>query len=404
VDVYRRGDLGQVARALRVLDALRGFRHGRALSELAAEVGVSERTVRRDLAELVDAGFEIDLSPIDRRAAARLIERSYSNVPITRRERFTLLAVRSVFDVLRGTPLHDDITSVLTKLEQRMSPEEREEHATFGDRFAYIPDGGTKAYDGKDDIIDALQTGILSRKVVRYAYTDSRNRTQRGFLAPFCLLLYRHGLYVIGRRLKSPDQGKTPIDATSSSLGVFAVERFTEAAHLRASSFIVDPGFRIADALHGAFGIHIADPGRAQQVVIEFSKAKAHLVAARLWHPTQTIESLADGRVRLTFSCANLAPVVSWALEWGPHARVVAPTELVDAVRLELRHALASYDQEAASATHSNATQGRAESGDLAVADGVERQHARSARDQWGGTRDLLARSLVQDPSAERPR
>ena len=50
--MYRRGDLGQVARALRLLNALRGFRRGRTLTELAAEVDVSVRTVRRDLADL----------------------------------------------------------------------------------------------------------------------------------------------------------------------------------------------------------------------------------------------------------------------------------------------------------------------------------------------------------------
>lgn len=47
--VYRRGDVGQTARALRLLDALRGYKHGRTLEELAAKLDVSERTVRRDL-------------------------------------------------------------------------------------------------------------------------------------------------------------------------------------------------------------------------------------------------------------------------------------------------------------------------------------------------------------------
>jgi len=53
--VYRRGEVGQTARALRLLDALRGFKHGRTLEELATKLGVSERTVRRDLEELADA-------------------------------------------------------------------------------------------------------------------------------------------------------------------------------------------------------------------------------------------------------------------------------------------------------------------------------------------------------------
>lgn len=288
--MYRRGDLGQVARALRVLDGLRGFKRGRLVSELAAEVGVSERTVRRDLSELRDASFDIEALVIDGRAAARLVEQSHSSVPITRRERYTLLAVRSVFEVLRGTPLLADVRSVLAKLEQRLTADERAEQATFPDRFAYVPDGGTKAYDDKDDVIDALQTGILSRKLVRYAYKDSRGRTQRGNLAPFAMLLYRHGLYVVGYRVRDPSTVKDLTD-WRRWLGVFAVERFIEADHVRDRSFDVPSDFTIANVLHGAFGIHVGDAAKAQRVVIEFSQDKAALVSARRWHPTQSSKS-----------------------------------------------------------------------------------------------------------------
>ena len=340
--MYRRGDLGQVARALRVLDGLRGFKRGRLVSELAAEVGVSERTVRRDLSELRDASFDIEALVLDGRAAARLVEQSHSSVPITRRERYTLLAVRSVFEVLRGTPLLADVRSVLAKLDQRLSPEERAELATFPERFAYVPDGGTKAYDDKDDIIDALQTGILSRKLVRYAYRDSRGRTQRGQLAPFAMLLYRHGLYVVGCRVRDPGANKDLGD-WKRSLGVFAVERFTDADHLRDRSFDVPPDFVVANVLHGAFGVHVGDPAQEQRVVIEFSREKAALVSARRWHPTQVIEPRADGSIELAFSVNNLTPVVSWVLEWGPHARAVEPPELVAAVKAELAAALDRY-------------------------------------------------------------
>ena len=67
-----------------------------------------------------------------------------------------------MFDVLRGTPFHDDVINVLAKYEQRMNATERKEHSALGRQFAYVPDGGTKAYAGKEDVIDALLTGILS--------------------------------------------------------------------------------------------------------------------------------------------------------------------------------------------------------------------------------------------------
>jgi predicted DNA-binding transcriptional regulator YafY len=340
--MYRRGDLGHTARVLRVLDELRGFRRGRRLAEIAAELRVSERTVRRDLADLRAAGFEIESLTIGGRAGARLVERTYSTIAITRRERYTLLAIASMFDVLRGTPLWEDVASLTTKLEQRMTPEERAEHATFGDRFAYIPDGGTKAYAGKEDVLDALLTGVLSRRVVRYGYRDARGRVRHGHLAPYTMVLYKHGLYVIGCRLRDPADGKTIPPATP--IGVYAVERFTEAEHLRKHPFVVPADFRISAVTGGAFGIHAATTDAPpQRVVVEFSAARAAFVRARIWHPTQEIEELADGRVRLAFTCASLVPVVSWVLEWGPHATAIAPPALVADVVAELEAARANY-------------------------------------------------------------
>lgn len=58
--------------------------------------------------------------------------------------------------------------------------------------------------------------------------------------------------------------------------------------------------------------------------MIEFSKERAAYARGRVWHRTQQIEEQSDGTVHLAFTCKNLVPVVSWVLEWGPHARVIA--------------------------------------------------------------------------------
>lgn len=342
--VYRRGDVGQTARALRLLDVLRGFKHGRTLVDLAAKLGVSERTIRRDLRELADADVRVELSRVDGRAAARLVEASYSGVPVTRRERYTLLAARRVFDVLRGTPFHEDAVSVLAKFEQTMSASERKDHTTLGQHFAYVPDGGTKAYEGKEDLIDALQTGILSRKIVRFSYKDSRGRARSGELAPFVILMYRQGLYVVGARL-GEGHASSDLHDWRRGLGVFAVERFVEAEHVRKRTFEIPADFKIDEVLHGAFGVHVGDPANARHVVVEFSAEKAELVSGRVWHPTQELKRVAGGRLRLSFPCTNLLPVVSWILQWGPHAKVVKPSELAAMIIDELERARAQYEQ-----------------------------------------------------------
>lgn len=309
------------------------------MSEVADELGISERTARRDLAELQDAGIDIEIEKRANRVYASLTaERNYSPVSITKRERFTLLAIRRVFDVFKGTPFLDDVESVLNKLEQRMSEKERAEHAALGEQFIYMPDHGTKSYEGKEDVIDALQTGIILHRVVKYRYADARGRTRAGYLAAFRMAMYRHGLYAIGAQLKEPGD-----DVRGAQRGVFAVERFVEAEHLKAYEFQIPDDARLRDVLEGAFGPHLGDASGPHDIVVEFSPEKAPLVSSRQWHPSQRVTKQPNGSVRIAFSAPSLAPIVSWVLEWGPHAQAIAPTELVDQVTQELTQALKHY-------------------------------------------------------------
>lgn len=152
-------------------------------------------------------------------------------------------------------------------------------------------------------------------------------------------MLYRHGLYAIGARL---DDAKG--DVTHSPLAIFAIERFTEAEHLRAHDFSIPKGFSMKETLHGAFGPHLLDASGPHDVVVEFGREKALLASSRTWHPTQRIEQLRNGGVQITMRVPHLAPVVSWILEWGPHARAIAPAPLVAQVKTELEQALAFYE------------------------------------------------------------
>jgi predicted DNA-binding transcriptional regulator YafY len=201
-----------------------------------------------------------------------------------------------------------------------------------------MPDHGTKSYEGTEDVVDAIQDAIMKRRIIRYRYADARGRAGAGYLAPFRLAMYRHGLYVVGARLKAPDT-----DVSAAPLGVYAVERFAEAEVLKRHEFVLPPGSRVMDVLSGAFGPHLPDADGPHDVVVEFSAEKAHLVASRSWHPTQVITPCADGSVQIALRVPSLAPIVSWVLEWGPHACAISPPALVEQVVRELDAARARY-------------------------------------------------------------
>ena len=139
----------------------------------------------------------------------------------------------------------------------------------------------------------------------------------------------------------------------AAPLGVFAIERFTEAEYLKGHDFQIPEDARIAEVLEGAFGPHLRDATGPHDVVIEFSREKAHLVSSRSWHPTQRITELPDGRIRLSFTAPSLAPLVSWVLEWGPHARAIEPAALIAQVAAELDAARSQYRETVGIGAHS---------------------------------------------------
>jgi predicted DNA-binding transcriptional regulator YafY len=325
-----------------MLDRLRGRRRGVLIADLASEFEVTERQVRNDLVALEEAGYTPEYGRHENRSTVIMVEASSRAVPLTRRERYTLLAVRSMFDVLRDTPFYEDVASVCEKLMELLTPSEREELTTFGERFVYVPDGGVKTYEGKEDVLDALQTGILTRRLVSYLYRGATSgKHQRGVLAPYAILLYRHGLYVVAHRFHDAESAA---HAPTERLGVYAVERFVEAEWLPRTKFELPQGLRLADLFQGAFGVHLGGAKPAQRVVIEFGKDRRGHVAARQWHPTQKTAAMADGGMRLEFEVSDLTEVASWVMSWGPHARVVEPASLVEKVAAELRAAAGHYD------------------------------------------------------------
>jgi predicted DNA-binding transcriptional regulator YafY len=62
-----------------------------------------------------------------------------------------------------------------------------------------------------------------------------------------------------------------------------------------------------------------------------------------VWHESQQLAELADGRLRLTLDVSNDWALRSWLLGFGAGVRVIAPARLAEAIREELARALEQY-------------------------------------------------------------
>jgi proteasome accessory factor B len=312
---------------LELLARLQARRTPALLAPLAADLGISEKQLRRDLAVLDAAGHTVSRTRVEGRAAVRLLRGRSEAVTLTLRERFALLAMRDVLATLEGTPLAEDADSIFRKIAASLPDDAALELRTLGPRFRYLPDGGVKGYEAHADVVDALLTGALRRQPVEARYRRATGTVEAARLEPWGVALYRNGLYVVGRW------------GEDAAARVFAVERFVTATRTRTGRFEVPADFTIAAFFAGAFGVFAG--GEVRPITLEFAAGVRRLVEARRYHPSQCNTRLPGGRTRVALTLAVTPEVVSWLVGWGPMVRVVSPADLAESVADEHRAALA---------------------------------------------------------------
>ncbi len=323
----KQGSHSQGVRLIRLLRRLQGRRQGATLSELEQEFEIGRAQLRRDLAALEEAGTALAFDREEGRygrGRVRLVPGDSMDVTITKSERLALLAARKVFEVFRGTELYDDIERIYAKLVEHLPESERKTLRPLAERIVFVPHGGLKGYEAKEDEedtfdrINALQTAVMEQYRVRYAYRPSFGPRSSGTIEPYALVMYRNGLYVAASRVL--DSGKL------QSPRVFAVERFEQASFIRRSHFERPENLDIDQLFNDGLGIVGGD--RTHHVVAEFSGWAAVEARVRRWHRSQVNTPLADGVVRVEMDVTSLRDAANWILEHGARARPVAPPEL----------------------------------------------------------------------------
>jgi predicted DNA-binding transcriptional regulator YafY len=319
---------GQLARQWQLIQRLARSRYGQGLDALAEELGCVRRTVYRDLDALMLAGFPVVSEKREGRVVYRFLESfRLGDVPFTPDEILALAMSEDLLGALEGTVFHDSIRSALAKIRAGLGPELAEFVARLGQSFRVLP-GPHKSYAKVRETIRLLNQAVLERRTLRIRYRTGRTGALSvRELDPYRVWYRSGGLYVVG------------FDHKSKEIRTFAVDRI-RAARATSRRFTPDPGFDFDATIGASFGV-IAEP--ATKVRIVFEKRWADYVAEHIWHASQEVERLPDGRALLHMEVGGTAELRTWILSFGSGAEVQEPARLRDEVVAELRGALARY-------------------------------------------------------------
>jgi predicted DNA-binding transcriptional regulator YafY len=179
---------------------------------------------------------------------------------------------------------------------------------------------GAKLQAPAADHLALIQRALAEhRRVDMRYYSMSRGEENRRQVDPYHLTVFDGGYYLVGYcHWRKTER-------------IFAVERIRELKIL-STRFAVRPGFNAEEYLKHAWGIV---KGEIVPVKVIFSRSVARYIRDRLWHWSQELRPLQDGRLEVTLQVADTLEVRRWILGYGPDAEVVEPGALRATLRQE---------------------------------------------------------------------
>ena len=319
------------AEVIRQWKILKTIEAGRFTStaKLGEAFGVTERTIRRDIEALQEAGFPIYDDRFDGKKTWRLVE-GYKQKLVQSFSLAELAALhfsRNMLSFLGGAPFAQDLESAFQKIREALPEKSLPFLSRIQDLFSARPDPW-KDYSKKQDVIAGLIDATLHQRQAQIAYYSFNSRRTKSYTVdPYRLVYYRGGLYLYAR---AHEYGE---------VRTFAVERIQKMEVLD-QGFEIPADFSPSEYARSAFGIF---GGKPQTVELRFAPEMAGYIRERNWHESQKLEDDADGGVRLTMEVAPEFELKAWIKGFLPHVAVVRPASLRDAVARELAEAQKAF-------------------------------------------------------------
>lgn len=322
----------ELIRQWQILQLIDATPTGVSVRRLAAKQNVHQRTIRRDLEALEQAGFPIYCDRDNGTALYKFNSRPFRKLEragLNLSEMCALYMSKSMLEALATLPFRDHLASAIAKLEETLPERVR----GFLDRLPSVLQAKSEPRKRRDerrlrDIMPRILDTALNHKRVRMTYHSFSSRRQKEYVIdPLRLAYAQGGVYLLAF---VPEYGQ---------VRTFAVERIRTYAE---TGEHFDPTKRtLTDKpFKNSIGVHTGD---ASRVEIEFDASVAAYVTERDWHSSQRVEDRPDGSVKVILDVCVDPALRSWILSFGPYARVVAPRALAEEILEELEEAREKY-------------------------------------------------------------
>lgn len=333
----------QVTRILKILQILEAYPRGLAIREIHTKLteytSVTERTARRDLDALIEAGFafEENLSSDKNEAKKFKLQNAVhagKNLVLSPRELLTLYLAKGALNALAGSALFSDLKKVFIKIDDLIQPRGRLALDEIAADFKFSPSPLSSVVTHPNaldapEVIETIRAACAEKQVLKGVYrSGNKEKPQLRSLGPQFFYLAKGSLYLVAE------------DLDTQSIKVYAVSRFskvemTEEPYQGAD---LDPETYFA----GSFGVFQSDG--PVDIRIEVRPPLATFIQERSWHPSQTVTELKSGAIELRLKVGVTPDLIHWILGLGENAVVTSPASLRKQI-LDAAQAIATHYQ-----------------------------------------------------------
>ena len=186
----------EVIRQWKVLHALESSRHGVTIAALADELGVTTRTIRRDLAALQEAGFPLfDEHDEEGRVSWRLDGQLFKGLEagFTLPELCALYLGRNLLEAVGAMSFQRDLTLAFTRIEKLLTPRMRQFLDRLPGVLAAKSGPRTAASSSSSDVVAKLLEATLHYRASTMRYHSVSSAVERDYLVHPYRLTFAHG-------------------------------------------------------------------------------------------------------------------------------------------------------------------------------------------------------------------
>lgn len=308
-------------------------------------MGVTERTIQRDIEQLEELGVPLDFEEDEYGKRYWRIQPGFLRtgaLTLSVTEAISLHLAESMLRALAGTHLAQGLDSTQDKL-RSLLPSKALAYFAELDRTLYVRRFASTDYREHAATVQCLELAIRREQTLQLTYRSLwRGETYDTQYDPYGLVIHLDDLFVVGHSHRA------------AAIRVLKVSRIL-GVEMTSATFERPADFNLEDLFRSSFGI-VRSSQKPVEVAVRFRGVAAAVVEERIWHDSQRLEWLPTesdlfqtqeahpDSLIATFQLSDLTEFKRWIKGFGDQALVLRPDWLREEMRAELRSSLEQYE------------------------------------------------------------